>query len=745
MEETEEAQLTHAALRWLDQNGALTRLQATLHARAALTPMPKIIAAPVHVDLARLHEISESLATLVVERPLRAQKIFHHILHIASVAITLQMRASKEDTDDHCPPPAMPPPHPAHPASLYHDYERKTRFDGEVTIDKEDLDLTLHSLASNLPLDASMASEDPHSVLTAAQIYTPLQVGGMPWVPEWVVGSVRDLPLHLQEPRLSLVGGRVLAVSLPSSFTKWVRYLCSNPGCVGTARDLHVRVFVLGRPESDTVHHRPPCRICLSPLSEDPASRELGERMTVMLLPSAQSHALTRDTPTRAQALRVVLRDEMMKGVEPGQVLEATVMVSPQRLPQFPSLEAMYVHPPPPLLPPATLPPVLRQLVSDRQSSPWSLVLTLAYMFAASVTPAGTFHSLKLALLLSLASCSSKKAGLAVLAVGTNTTLLLRLLWWCARYAPHSMIHSSLDPVTASCSREPDGALWVQGGSLLLARGGVCVLGEFSKFRNDVRRKVCRVLESGVVQVDCSVRHHHHTGPSLTYPLRAAAWACYDPASAKASTAMETEDNFLHVPLGDLTKSITDVFGLVVYTETPGGECEKEAEEVITFHTLLGAMSPSPSEDLLLPKDQMIQYLRMVRNMAVEFSPTAERLIRGYYVATRRLRGDCMQQGSLVPITAIHTLTQVASSHARLALRTTVEGWDAAAAVLLCEEALAAHSGYSLLQVTPTPHLSPNADLHTLVGRKNDERMTRFQKTLEEFVSTHTGDIPGAL
>ncbi|MPC17531.1 hypothetical protein E2C01_010391 [Portunus trituberculatus] len=170
--------------------------------------------------------LTESLATLVMERPLRAQKIFHHVLHVASVAITLQLRASKEDIDDHCAPfPAMPPSDPAHPASLYRDHDWKIRFDGEVTIDKEDLDITLHSLASNLPLDASVASDDPHSVLTAAQvytrpqIYTPLRVGGVPWVPEWVVGSVRDLPLHLQAPRVSLVGGRVLAVSLPSSFT----------------------------------------------------------------------------------------------------------------------------------------------------------------------------------------------------------------------------------------------------------------------------------------------------------------------------------------------------------------------------------------------------------------------------------------------------------------------------------------------------------------------------------------------
>lgn len=51
----------------------------------------------------------------------------------------------------------------------------------------------------------------------------------------------------------------------------------------------------------------------------------------------------------------------------------------------------------------------------------------------------------------------------------------------------------------------------------------------------------------------------------------------------------------------------------------------------------------------------MFQYLSVVRSIKVVFSASAEKLIRGYYVATRRLRGDCVQ-GSAVPITAIHTL-----------------------------------------------------------------------------------------
>lgn len=56
-----------------------------------------------------------------------------------------------------------------------------------------------------------------------------------------------------------------------------------------------------------------------------------------------------------------------------------------------------------------------------------------------------------------------------------------------------------------------------------------------------------------------------------------------------------------------------------MYTETPDGECEMEAEEVITLHTLLAATSPSQPQETLLPEDQMLQvkveilYIKLIK------------------------------------------------------------------------------------------------------------------------------------
>ncbi|XP_066984366.1 minichromosome maintenance domain-containing protein 2-like isoform X2 [Macrobrachium rosenbergii] len=752
--------LRDAALRWLEYSGALGQLRSAMVARAKLNPPPKVLKVPVYVNIGKLNEIEADLVTLVMRKPMKAQKIFHQVIYTAAVAISLELKPqpisdvtmSQLTTEpDHCPPSQLTSlPDMGDIASLYSDEvklsgtQTPTKDSVVNSIDKVDFDLALTSLELDLPIDTAIKQE-AGEILTISQIHTPLRVDGIPWFREWVVGGVRDLPRSTDEdPVLALVTGRVMSLSLPKSYTVWARYLCSSEGCVGMARDLHMRVFAVGGPDADDTQHKPHCRVCRSELEEDPSSRELGEKSLIFLLPDAQSSALTREVYTRVQLLKITLRDEMLANLAPGQKMQATVMIVSKKSNEFPCLEGILVHPPAPLRPPSSLPPLFRQLVRDRQSSPWSLVLTLAYMFGTAVVPAGTFHSLKLALLLSLASCSPQKAGLAVLVVGSNTTVVLRLLWYGAKFASHSVIHSSLDDVTASFSKDHEGKIWVQAGSLLLAHGGVCVLGDFSKFKKEARRSVCNALESGMVLVEAAPRLRSQT-PTLKYPLRAAAWACYDPAHNKGRTSTDMEDMFLRVPLGDLTKSISDVFGLVIYTETPGGECESKAEEEITLHTLLNAMTPAESQTstLLRPED-LKEYLAMARSLETEFSAGAEKLIRGYYVAARRLRGDCVQ-GSAVPVTAIHTLAQAAASHARLALRSTVETWDAVAAILLCEEGLAAHFGYSLLQVPPTPHLSANADLHILVGRKNDERMANFQRQLENFITVHTGDIPSTL
>lgn len=116
---------------------------------------------------------------------MKAQRVFHHVIHVASVAVMLQLRSQvkKEDPEgtlvldeeDHCiPHPATPLPDPAKHPSLYSDNTiAKTVFnetvDLEITVDKVDLDLTLQSLASNLPLESSVVDESS-DVLTAPQV-----------------------------------------------------------------------------------------------------------------------------------------------------------------------------------------------------------------------------------------------------------------------------------------------------------------------------------------------------------------------------------------------------------------------------------------------------------------------------------------------------------------------------------------------------------------------------------------------
>ncbi|XP_042208286.1 uncharacterized protein LOC121856670 [Homarus americanus] len=187
MERTEHLQV--AALRWLNHSGGLKRLRSALVARTALSPASKVLSTPVYINIAHLREIDEELANLVMSRPVVAQQMFHRVVHVASVAITLSLNIhSLNDNleesgiaeDDHCAPgPLTHLPDPTDLTSLYLDEEDKSHktsapshsFKRDAALNKVDLDLTLQSLASNLPLDSSVSGAST-SVLTPAQSET---------------------------------------------------------------------------------------------------------------------------------------------------------------------------------------------------------------------------------------------------------------------------------------------------------------------------------------------------------------------------------------------------------------------------------------------------------------------------------------------------------------------------------------------------------------------------------------------
>ncbi|CAG2058371.1 unnamed protein product [Timema podura] len=113
----------------------------------------------------------------------------------------------------------------------------------------------------------------------------------------------------------------------------------------------------------------------------------------------------------------------------------------------------------------------------------------------------------------------------------------------------------------------------------------------------------------------------------------------------------------------------------------------------VTHHILQSAVE-GYKRKRALPDSEMkqvhipsLQYLAMVSEWPVKLTHQASQLIRSYFVASRRLRPDCL------PVGAINTITSLSEAHARLAMHSTVSYDDVLAILYLYEESMAAMFG----------------------------------------------------
>ncbi|KAI8518457.1 Minichromosome maintenance domain-containing protein 2 [Branchiostoma belcheri] len=575
-----------------------------------------------------------------------------------------------------------------------------------------------------------------------------------------------------------------------NQYTQSARYQCPESGCVGSEPYTYIRLHTAGASESRTIRPDFQCHYCGNTLEEDVSCRVLADKRVVKMLDPAAMPGLSWSPDaagTRHQAVTVFLREELVQGIQMGG--HYTVVGIPTidrcRGDITMSIEAnsvvkQAVQPSSTVI----LPDSVSRLYQDRLGSPYSFAASLAFAFASSVSPPGTYHKLKMSMLLSLVSTHSNdkvkevkdSGGLHVMAVGSDTLVLSRLLTYCAAMSSRCVHHTADKHLFAKVTKDTHGTgtCSIDAGSLLLSHGGCCFLGDLGQVKRDVQSSLQGVMEKEAVTVQ---------------------------------------------ELGNISKTLADCFSLVCYTDSTSeaGDMYAESllvEDILNCATLEDEDLENVSE-LLSAKD----IKQVACCLQPQLTPTAEYLIQGYFVSSRRLRSNSIQSCPFPP-TALRTITAVAGAHANFLLcrhragrmaailfsllnilgtscsrpqpaseagaaggggpesgaaggggsgdatGSTVsedpaadvddappeegEGSakkqkltgqeDALMSIYLFEESVTCRYGYSILGVQPTPHFR-HGNIVQYLGKENDTQMEHFHLQLLRLISSHAQDL----
>lgn len=474
---------------------------------------------------------------------------------------------------------------------------------------------------------------------------------------------------------------------------------------------------------------------------------------TAVLQPSSQQ---------RYQALSITLRDELCGCVRMGGLYHiiGVPVYEPESDGQLhmvisTSIEANNVLSVVAGVSPAlsTLPPPVLELCQACKYSPWAFSATLAYSFAAELSPPGAYHRLKLAMLLSLVSTSpavgegegskqhsssSRNLMLDVLAVGSDTRLLYQQLLCGSSLSARSLVHSPAGGGDLyGHSRRDKLGVFLDGGSLTLAEGGVCLVGDLSCCKKDFQDKLQKTLETEQVCVSLPKRLVTGDLEQASWPLSCMVWATADQSHrsrAFAKADVEVIRNHSMHETTNISKALTDHFALVVMNDV-SYEADDHLTQLLTQHTLdaaSGHMTNPP-----LSRSNIKQLVELCRGCcSVRLSEEASRLLHSFYLASRRVRG-ASQHGTAMPVAALDHMTSIAIAHAKLSLRRQAEEADAVMAILLYEESLTSRLGYSVLDLTPSPHFKDD-NIGAYLGKEFDASLQSLHKRILQFCHCHT-------
>ena len=309
---------------------------------------------------------------------------------------------------------------------------------------------------------------------------------------------------------------------------------------------------------------------------------------------------------------------------------------------------------------------------------------------------------------------SKIRGDINIFLVGDPGTAKSEMLKFCSRIAPRGLYASGRGStaagLTAAVVRDKTGILMLEAGAVVLGDQGMVAIDEFDKMKQEDTSALHEVME----QQSASIAKG---GIVATLNARTSILAAANPIYGKYDPFRNINENIKTPP------PLLSRFDLIfIVRDTPSVDADTEiAHHVLKLHSMQGVDTQH-----LLNTEMLTKYLAYAKRFTPAMTRDASKLIIDHYLKMRKLT----TAENMTPVTPrqLEGIIRLATAHAKLLMKNTVEKEDAERAIYLLD---------MMLQDAGVDVNTGEVDIGVLQGRPRSEvsKMQLFMDILRSLES----------
>ncbi|MEW9491943.1 MAG: minichromosome maintenance protein MCM [Candidatus Aramenus sulfurataquae] len=256
-----------------------------------------------------------------------------------------------------------------------------------------------------------------------------------------------------------------------------------------------------------------------------------------------------------------------------------------------------------------------------------------------------------------------------VLIIGDPGTAKSQLLQFASRVAPRSVYTTGKGAtaagLTAAVVREKNtGDYYLEAGALVLADGGIAVIDEIDKMREEDRVAIHEAMEQQTVSIA-------KAGIVAKLNARATIIAAGNPKFGRYIQERGVSENI------DLPPTILSRFDLIfILIDKPGSEDQLLANHILNMHSTRSMKSS------ILDIDFLKKYIAFARKYVnPQLDEEAKKLLADFYVEMRKKSADTPESPILITPRQLEALIRLTEAYARMGLKQLATKEDAERAI----------------------------------------------------------------